>query len=170
MTEPQRVGDLEVYQDLRFQEREWTVQRVGWALMLLVILLALLGLFGTGPISTGSAEADDGAIAAGYERFVRHDGRTTLTLEVDGSQAQDGEIQVWVSRDYIDAMQVEQIAPSPSDTVAADDRLVYTFPIDDPSSTLTVAFSLAPQDMLRLSGEAGIPDGPTISWNQFSYP
>lgn len=170
MTEPQRVGDLEIYQDLRFQEREWTVQRVGWAIMLLVILLALLGLFGTGPISTGNADAGDGAIAAGYERFVRHDGRTTLTLEVDGSQAQDGEIQVWVSRDYIDAMQVEQISPQPSETIAADDRLVYTFPIDDTASSLSVSFSLRPQDMLRLSGEAGVPDGPTVSWNQFSYP
>lgn len=170
MTEPQRVGDLEIYQDLRFQEREWTVQRVGWALMLLVILLALLGLFGTGPISTGNAEAGDGAIAAGYERFVRHDGRTTLTLEVDGSQAIEGELRVWLTSDYLAAVQIEQVSPQPSETIADGDRLVYVFPIDDTASSLTVSFSLRPQDMGWLSGEAGVPDGPTVSWNQLSYP
>jgi hypothetical protein len=170
MAERQRIGDLEIYQDLRFQEREWKVQRIGWAVMLLIVLLALLGLFGTGPISTGSAESDDGAIQAGYERFIRHDGRTTFTLEVDGSQARNGEIQLWVSRDYLDAIQVEQITPQPADTIAAGDRLIYTFLVDDPASALTVTFSLRPQDMLRLSGDAGLVDGPAVSWNQLSYP
>ena len=170
MTERQRVGDLEIYQDLGFQEREWKVQRVAWAIMLLVVLLALIGLFGTGPVSSGEADAGDGAVAAGYERFIRHDGRTTLTLEVDGSLAQNGEVQLWVSRDYIEAVQIQQITPNPSETVAAGERLIYTFPIDDPSSTLTVAFSLRPQDMWRLNGEAGVPDGPIVTWSQFSYP
>ncbi len=170
MTEPKRIGDLEIYQDLAFQEREWKVQRIGWAIMLLVILLALLGLFGTGPISTGSAEGGDGAISAGYERFIRHDGRTTLTLEVDGDQAANNEVRLWVSQDYLDAMEIQQISPQPSEAIAAGDRVIYVFPIDDPSSTLSVSFSLRPQDMGRITGEAGVPDGPSLSFSNLSYP
>jgi hypothetical protein len=170
VTEPQRVGDLEIYQDLTFQEREWRVQRVGWAIMLLIILLALLGLFGTGPLSSGSAEAGDGALEAGYQRFIRHDGRTTLTLEVDASQASDGEVRVWLASDYLDAMQVEQVSPQPSETIAGGDRIVYVFPVDDQAARLSVSFSLRPQDMGRVSGEAGVPDGPSASWTQLSYP
>ena len=41
--ETDRVGDLEIHQDLPFQRRSWTVQRVGWAIMALVVLAGLLG-------------------------------------------------------------------------------------------------------------------------------
>src|SRR5687767_5732095 len=38
MTE--RVGDLEIGQDLKYQKRQWTVQRAGWAIMCLLLLAA----------------------------------------------------------------------------------------------------------------------------------
>ena len=54
------LGDLEVGQDLDFQRREWAVQRVGWGAMALVILAALLGLFGSsGPLSRAATNAAD---------------------------------------------------------------------------------------------------------------
>ncbi len=51
MTKVQRVGDLEVAQDRTFQRRSWTIQRVGWVVMLLVAAAALAGLTGSGPLS-----------------------------------------------------------------------------------------------------------------------
>jgi hypothetical protein len=47
--EVQRHGDLEIQEDLPFQRREWLVERVAWGVMALLIVAALLGLFGTGP-------------------------------------------------------------------------------------------------------------------------
>ncbi|HEV2128712.1 MAG TPA: hypothetical protein VGR22_08850, partial [Thermomicrobiales bacterium] len=93
MITPHRIGDLEVDEDIEFQEREWKVQRVGWALMLVVIVLALVGLFGTGPLSAVEREADDGTLVLEYQRFVRHGGRTTFSIAAAGSQAENGEIE-----------------------------------------------------------------------------
>jgi hypothetical protein len=40
-----RVNDLEVEQDLDFQQRMWAFERAGWIVMLLVISAALAGFF-----------------------------------------------------------------------------------------------------------------------------
>jgi hypothetical protein len=41
-----RIGDVEINQDLDFQRRCWTVQRIGWIVMAVLVLSALLGVFG----------------------------------------------------------------------------------------------------------------------------
>lgn len=44
MAKIQRVGALEISQDLDFQRRTWVVEQVGWGVMALVVLAALLRL------------------------------------------------------------------------------------------------------------------------------
>lgn len=170
MAGPERVGSLEVAQDLEFQQRQWKAERIGWAIMVLIALLALIGFFGNGPLSSASVEAPNGDLSAAYDRFVRQDARSTLRLQVAGSQATNKEIELWVSRDYLDDVEVQRISPQPTEVRGGENRMIYVFTIDDPSATLQVAFSLGPQEMGRLSGEVGVTDGPTVTFNQISYP
>jgi hypothetical protein len=46
MTRLQRLGDLDVAQNLAFTRREWLLRRIAWALVALTLLVALSGLFG----------------------------------------------------------------------------------------------------------------------------
>ena len=69
MSEHHRVGDLEISQDLTFQRRSWIVQRVGWVMLALLILAALGGLFGPGPLSRARAGPHDGPLWVEYQRF-----------------------------------------------------------------------------------------------------
>jgi hypothetical protein len=41
----------------RLTDLVWTFQRVGWVAMLLVVIAALAGLFGTGPLDRGISRA-----------------------------------------------------------------------------------------------------------------
>ncbi len=170
MTEPQRVGTLEITQDERFQEREWKVQRIGWVLMALVVVLALLGVFGTGPLSAVEQETSDGSLAVDYQRFIRNLGNTTLTIEADASLAENGQMVLWISSDWIEAMELERISPMPDQVREAGDRHVMVFLVEDRAGTLTVSFTARPQDLWLVSGEAGLVDGPSIDFDQFSYP
>ncbi|HET8720461.1 MAG TPA: hypothetical protein VFM24_00430, partial [Nitrospira sp.] len=43
-------------QDLRFQERIWRIERVGWLAMAAILFAAVLGLFGRGLLSQASVE------------------------------------------------------------------------------------------------------------------
>lgn len=165
-----QVGDLEVDQDLRFQEREWTIQRFGWAVILLLIVLALLGLFSTGPLSTATAGDTDGPLAVDYQRFVRHDGRSTLTVRVDSDQVTADEVEIWLTDTYFDKVEVQQITPDPQEVRAGDGRLVYTFAVEDMTQPFQASFSLRPQHIGRLSAEVGVTDGSSVGFDQLSYP
>lgn len=57
---------------------EWRLQQLGWAVMALIVVLALLGVFSTGPLSWSSTTAADGTVEVQYQRFVRNGGDNTL--------------------------------------------------------------------------------------------
>jgi hypothetical protein len=64
-----RVGDLEVDQNLEFEKVFWRAQRIGWGVVALVVLAALLGVFGNG--SLGWTATRDG----GRQRKGAYPGR-----------------------------------------------------------------------------------------------
>lgn len=165
-----RIGDLEIDQDLTFQEKEWHVQRIGWTMLLIILLLALLGLFGTGPISSATAGNTEDGLTLDYERFVRHDGRASLTMEVSPGQISDGQIELWLSSTYLDNVEVQQISPQPDEVRVDGERQIYVFLVENPSEPVTMDISLQPRAMGRLSGDVGIAGGVHVTFNQFSYP
>jgi hypothetical protein len=169
MSRLRRVGSLEIDQDLDFQRREWRVQRVLWVGAALLLVLAVLGLFGTGPISSTTATSGDGTVAVDYHRFVRHDGRASLRFHVSGDQASNQQIALWISQGYIDNMQIEDITPQPTEVRSAGDRTIFVFAVDQPGDPLNATFSLRPSHIGRISGEAGAGDA-RLDIDQLSYP
>lgn len=59
MPEPLLGGEQEAQ---RTAGVEWRLQQMGWVVMGLIVVLALLGVFGTGPLSWSRATAPDGSI------------------------------------------------------------------------------------------------------------
>lgn len=114
MAEIKRVGDLEVNEDLRFQRRVWVVQRVGWVAMALVALAALVGLFGgTGSLrGEAKASSEDAIVSVDYERFLRFMKPTTLEIQVGPEAGKEGMVSIWLDREYLDGLQVQQITRS----------------------------------------------------------
>lgn len=165
----QRIGDMELDQDLKFEERQWTRQRVGWVVMALIVVAALLGLFGTGPLSAASV-GDETTFAVDYQRFVRRQGQGELTVQVGPNQAREGEIALWLSTAYLGEIGVQGISPEPDEVRSAGDRRVYVFLVDDPAQPLEVSIGYIPQEMGRFPAEIGLVDGPEHAFTQISYP
>ena len=165
-----RIGDLKIDQDLRFQEWEWAVQRVAWIVMLLIIVLALLGFFGTGPISSATAGDPDSPLLVEYQRFVRQQGQTSLTVQVDSGQISDGQIEVWISTGYVEDVEIEQLSQQPDEVLNDGDRLVFVFLAEDVSEPISVTFTLRPEVIGRITGDIGVVDGPQVHLSQLSYP
>ncbi|HEV2106871.1 MAG TPA: hypothetical protein VGR16_01265 [Thermomicrobiales bacterium] len=170
MATTQRVGDLEIDEDLAFTRREWTIQRVGWGVMLLIVVAALLGLFGTGPLSDATAGGAEEGLRINYSRFIRHDGESTLELQVDPGQVENGEVEVWIANGYLDAVQVQQIMPVPAEVRAAGDGKIFVFAVADPLGPVSATFLLSPQGIGRLAGVAAAGDGPRVAFMQLIYP
>ena len=82
-------------QNVEFQEREWTVQRIGWIAMGLVVLAAFIGLLGnSGPLATEKMRASDGTLEVKVNRIEQHHGPGELTVKVGPEHVQGGEVRI----------------------------------------------------------------------------
>ena len=166
----QRIGDLELSQDLDFQRRSWRVQRIGQGLMLLVVLAALLGLLGGGPLSRATAGAANAPLQVDYGRFVRHGGPTQMDIRLQPGAAHGGSARVWLDRAYVDGIEIERIEPEPTCVEAGHDRISYVFTMNPPDQPATVTFSIMPDQMGLRTVRVGLDGGNTLTFRQMVYP
>jgi hypothetical protein len=168
MANVQRVGDLEVEEDLDFQRREWTAERVAWVVMGLLLLAALLGVFGRGPLSNATAE--EGSLRVGYARFERKGAPTEVRVEIAAGTAHQGQVHLWLDRDYAMGVEIRQIAPEPEQAQTGGDRVLYVFQVNDPSQPVDVIVRLEHDDWGVKTGRIGLVNGPELELRQIVYP
>ena len=107
-----RIGDLELEEDIGFQRRDWLLRRIAWAVLALVFLAALLGIFGNGILSKATLGDDGMPLQVEYERFGRHKAPMDLKMRLGPEAVQEGKVRLWLERSYLNTMQVETIVPS----------------------------------------------------------
>lgn len=165
-----RVRDLEINQDLTFEQRSWRVQRVGWTVFSLILLAALLGLLGgPGPLSSRTA-GEDSPFQVTYEGFARHNGPTKLTFQLQPGAVAGDEVRVWLSSQYLESIQIERIEPEPNEIALSDDRVTYVFPLSDAGAGGRIVLHILPQTLGRREVRLGIEGGPEHSFTQFVFP
>jgi hypothetical protein len=168
MSDLKRIGALDVGQDLAFQRREWTVQRVGWVVMAVLVLAALLGLFGVGPLS--AATVDEGGLTVEYARFTRYRAPGTLRFAIPAEATTSGQVRLWLDRGTLDEIEVQAFVPEPDSAAGGEDRVVYTFQADEPGQPMVVVLDLTHEALGTRTIRAGIIDGPDVSFWQLTYP
>jgi hypothetical protein len=168
--QPQANKTLELDQDLAFQQRSWIVQRIGWIVLGLIIVAALLGLFGGGPLSYTTARSQDGALGLEYNLFWRIQAAMTLRVFLMPKTAYAGEVRLWLSRSYVDAVDVQHITPQPQRVEAGTDRLTYVFAISQMGQQIEITFQVKPERPGRVAGRLGLEDGITLSFAHVIYP
>ena len=156
-------------EDLRFQRRQWRVERIGWATMTVIIVAALAGFFGDGPLSRVTSMTSDGAIRVRYERFVRFSAPTTLEIHVAPS-ASGRPIHLRVSANYLSDMTPRSIAPHVSATSLADQDYVFSFNHLPSTVESKVELQLEPKAIGLVEGWVAVNDGTRLFIKQFIYP
>ena len=113
-----RPREHPVEDDIAFQRKAWKVERVGWAMLLLLVILTLLGLFSDGPLSDRRVSTADGALQVEYPRFLRKGARSSMRITLQG--APQASLQVTLEAPFLHAHNVEIIQPHPP--LARSDR------------------------------------------------
>jgi hypothetical protein len=165
-----RHGDLEIAEDLPFQRREWLAERVAWAVMALLIAAALSGLFGTGPLSRTTAGDEAGPIWLEYERFARLLAPAPLRVHLGPGASREETVQVWIDRQYIDSLELQQVMPSPDSMEVGLERLIFTFRLAEGGGAAMITFNMRPIHVGSLSGQVGLINVPAVPVQQFIYP
>lgn len=162
-----RHGSLEIDSDRHFLRRYWQWQRIGWVLAALVLVAALAGLFGGGPLSRMRHAAPDGTVALQWERFLRVEAPARLELTL---RTGPGAAVLWLDQDFVRAVRIERITPDPALSEAASDRLLLHYTTIEPGQPWQVAIDFKAQSAGKLAGRTGLVGGSALSFTSFVYP
>jgi hypothetical protein len=146
MTPRQAASELEgldAPEDLAHQERSWRLQSLGQLLCLLLVLGAMAGLFGGGPLSAGKAQSEDGLARVDYPRIARAHAPFSLEIKLSPGAAVNGQVRLSIPDTALESFHISEISPEPTDARLAGGHLQLSFLAD-----------AAPSNTIRLYGEA----------------
>lgn len=161
--------DLEVEEDLHFQRLQWRFQHIAWCVMVLIIVLALFGTFGPGPLSSATVADGTNVLAVEYNRFEQTDSRTELHVRVAGGQAANGKVLLWIDRAYLANVEVDEISPPPISVEQKGPRQIYSFAADA-AERFEATIRLQHASWGRTTGVIGLTGGPDVRFTQTVYP
>lgn len=152
---------LELDEKIDMHIKGWQVQRVGWVLVLAIMLAAALGVFGHGILSKKVVQLENAQ--ATYERFFRYEAEMEIRFSVADGAAPT---QVYFSQDYLKNMRIEQIVPEPKESFTRSGSVFFVFGEDTPRE---VSFYLMAEKVGTIQGEVGINNA-NFHLSQFIYP
>lgn len=170
MAETKTVDGMQLHQDMAHQRREWRVQRIAWAVMALVLLAALAGLLGPGPLSRSVANAADGALRVEYNRFERLQSPSELRIRLPADAARTGTVRLRLNREFVGNVEIRDVLPEPESSSADADGFVYELDTGGSGGPVTVAVRYEYRTFGSTPVRVAIDAGPAVSFDQWVYP
>jgi len=167
---PVRIDDLELNQDLDLQRKTWTVQRIGWGGMALIVSAALAGVFGSGPLARTEMTDNPQTVRLLYDRFGRYEGELVLQLVLTPETTKSNRVTVEINRTYWTSHAVEHVIPEPLISSIGTDGFLYTFETNAPSTPAVIVFRLRPKYIGALDGRIRVNDAGPLRFHQFIFP
>jgi hypothetical protein len=146
------------------------MQRIGWAIMALLILSGLLGLFGRGPFSHAIVSDPSIPFSLEYERVGRYQSPLTLNVHLHAGAWEDGKVRLWISRDYLRQVQIQGITPKPDHAELSRSGTIYVFVLAHPNQAGDVIVHFEAQAIGPLSGMVGLTESRSLAFTQWIYP
>jgi hypothetical protein len=161
---------LQIEEHLPSQRRGWVLERVAWIVVAIVLVAAVLGLFGNGLLTPTAVGTSGGTLIVSYERFGRYGADSVLRVEVSNEAFVDDRFTLSISTSYLDSMKIDDIAPQPIESRFSDRAAIFTFATPDAASA-HVRFDMTGSDVGGLDGTVGLPSvGERTSFSQFLFP
>lgn len=152
---------IEIDEAINLHKKGWIIQRIGWSFFALVVISAILGLFGNGPLSYKSQESNGNLLE--YEKFGRFQSEMELKLTV---RPQNGTGVVSVPKSYLEEFDIEKVFPEPREQKVVGENHVFTFTGDSP---ITVVVYLLPQQTGTINTTIHANNQP-FQLSQYIYP
>lgn len=168
MAQPQHTGDLEVDEDMAHQRKVWVIERISWLVMAAIILSAMLGLLGKGPLSSVVLNEPDTGLSMQYNRFERH--KTTALITASLVPEPDRRARLSIARNFFDEYQLENVVPEPAAVETWQDRLVYEFVLPDQEGSADILFYVSPVGFGPIDVSMTLEGYRELRFGQFIYP
>lgn len=113
---------LELEDDIGLHKKGWLIQAIGWSIFFIILLLAVAGLFGTGPLSYTTISQNSDQIE--YERFLRFESESEMVIRLNGLS---DTVHIKVPTAYDDYIDIVRITPLPFKNEIIAGNTVYSF-------------------------------------------
>ena len=149
---------------------EKRLHRLGWLVFAALLLAALAGLLGPGPISSQTAEAGP-SLSVAYQRFVRNHAPADLRIRVVPKTGQEN-IRLLVGHAFLEATELSNVKPEPEAVEVTPDGHVYVFEAAQLGSEPTlILYRYQPDGAFAdITVRMALEGGPGVSFRQFVYP
>lgn len=153
---------MEIEDEIDLHKTGWILQRIGWFMVLVILITALLGLFGTGWLSHESVTGNGYTLS--YEKYGRYETPATLVLNI--ASTTDKEIVVSIPSAYIEQQEISNIVPEPKAQKTAKGLTTFHFDAGDQSK---IVFYVEPDAIGSISGSFTV-NGTALRVSHFIYP
>lgn len=157
-----------VEEHMRWQHREWRIQRVGIMLLFLIVVLGACGLFSKGFLSNKAVNASDGSVMVEYERFGRIQSSMDMVIRIRNISSD--QFTVTLGRGAMDKLQIQSLHPQPVEAQTKGSDLVLTFAADKTIPDHTVWLGLQPQSPGINKVSVGADSQMPVEFTQWIYP
>jgi hypothetical protein len=141
-----------VIEDMRFQCTTWRVQRWGWVAIGVVIIMALLGTFANGPLSSTSSADRSARLRVEYERLQRHGATANMIVRVAAAQPH---LALHLNADFTQAFRIDALNPKPVSEHSREGGVEMVFHAVHGEMS-TIYFALRPRVVGLVKGEIAI--------------
>ncbi|WP_419804605.1 hypothetical protein [Terriglobus sp.] len=125
---PKVDNAVAVGEDLRFQERWWTFERIVWSVFALILLADVLGVFGRGWLAKAELKNENSGMQVKYERVQRAMTPSVVSIQFLPAAVHNGNVQLYVSNSVVKDLGESRVIPEPEHSTIGDGGVLYSFP------------------------------------------
>jgi hypothetical protein len=151
----------EIEDEIELHKKGWIIQRVGWVILFIALIAAILGLFGSGILSDEYVTGPEGTIQ--FERFARFEAPMELCID---ARPRNSFLEVAFPLTYFSGMELERIQPAPTAQAFENGNIVYRFAVREITQ---VKFYFIPESTGKITAQLQINKEP-YSIHHFIYP
>lgn len=156
-----RIEDkIAVGEDLEFQRKWWRFEKVVWTFFVLVLIADLTGLLGRGPLANAERQTPDGTLRVKYERVLRENTSSIMTILPENTAIQNGKLQLFVSDSVLKQFGADRVIPQPELSTVGNGGVTYTFAAT--TTPLTIQIELKPSFIGSHHFNIGVAGAQTI--------
>jgi hypothetical protein len=101
----------------------YIIQKIGWAMLSLGLVLAVAGFFGSGPVSYKTQSQNGNSVE--YERFLRYEAEAEIIFKLNNVK---DSVTLEIPQQYMEYVDLRSITPVPERNKTINGITTYYFP------------------------------------------
>lgn len=156
-----------VKEDMRWQKKESTLQRLGQYLLIMVVIMGAAGLFSKGWLSDRIITAKEDVFSVKYERFGRV--KSNMAMVINTAVVKHPRFSVTLTSDALDEMQIQTLQPQPLEAWSTGNQLTLLFSSHDVAGH-AIWLGVQPQSAGKITLRVSLDALQPVVISQWIYP